>query len=163
MRMIRWGSTFTAAAMVVWVVVATACREGPGCYAPPPEYTTNDFADEWIGFTDKEGTDEVFRLVLQVDGTGMLVEAGYGVYRYAITDWKLTSNIWLRCEFERSTNRAAPLKMACRAGKRSLRAVLDNGEGGWQHHIIFMRAKELERLYEGATAPVQEATQQLAR
>lgn len=26
MRMIRWGSTFTAAAMVVWVVVATACR-----------------------------------------------------------------------------------------------------------------------------------------
>lgn len=146
MRMIRWGSIFTAATMVVWVVVATACREGPGCYAPPPEYTTDDFVDEWIGFPDEEDL-ELYQLVLCADNTGMLVMAGAeGVYRYAITDWKLTSNIWLRCEFERSTNRATPQKMACRVGKRSLRAVLDNGEGGWQRHVLFRRAQDLQWL-----------------
>ena len=137
---------------LAFLLLLAACKPDGGSYAPPIHYSIDQLAGEWIGFPDEEDG-ELYQVVLHPDGTGALVMAGqHGVSRYAITEWRMATNISLDCLFGLTTNAAAPKEMKCAVKKHSLRAVLSSGKGGWQRHIIFRRAQDLKWLKYDGTA-----------
>jgi len=123
-----------------WFVVGSLAVHGT-CL-PLPRRTSNirpeHVIDEWIGFTD---TDTVlYRLILKSDRTGDL----YAVYAdeklicYKLSNWSMSTNYVLRCQFDGLSEPQEPATMTCIIYENRLVAKLI-GRGGWQKEIVFRR------------------------
>lgn len=137
-----------------FTAVICGCRIGPICILRPVSHTfsVTEVAGYWIGFSTSES--DLSRLELRLDGTGVMKQAYTGMtnvdtMQFKIRRWDIATNNILTCLFslagaDDSLKQAWPVKMTCKVTGTRLEALLSNGEGGWEQHIVFWREKDFD-------------------